>query len=92
MAALPDTGAATGLQLIGSLGLFLTTGGLGLLGATRRRHTGQEDTQESDDPQEGEIPAEPDVTAPRNLRLAGGLGLALFGCLMVAKAARSDKA
>ena len=39
-AALPDTGAATGLQLIGGSGLVMLLGGFGLLGATRRRPVG----------------------------------------------------
>ena len=39
-AVLPDTGAATGLQLIGGSGLVMLLGGFGLIGTTRRRAVG----------------------------------------------------
>ena len=93
VAVLPDTGAVTGLQLIGSLGLFLTTGGLGLIGASRRRPSGQDtDVDVADDPQDDEPAAGSDAApARRNARVVGGIGLALLLIALIAKTTRSLK-
>ncbi len=95
MAVLPDTGAVTGLQLIGGLGLFLTTGGLGLIGASRRRPSGQDTDAEvdvADDLQVDEPAAGSEGTAAsHSLRVAGGIGLALLLVALIAKTTRSLK-
>jgi Ca2+-binding RTX toxin-like protein len=95
VAALPDTGAFAGLQLIGGTGLALLTGGLGLLGATRRRPTKGESevvSSETDIP-DHEPSLASDRPAPDGRAVTGVLGVALLviGGLAIAKSARGRK-
>jgi hypothetical protein len=93
VAALPDTGAMPGLQLLGASGLVLFTSGLGLVGAARPRHRASEDDVDGDatpdtDP---EPTVREDGVSNHTMRVATGVAVTLAVGAVLATAVNGSR-